>query len=74
LNRALVPALISAGHSVVGMTRSPAKIGVVRRLGAEPAFADDLDGEAVSAAVMSARPDVVIHQMTALDAVTDLRL
>jgi nucleoside-diphosphate-sugar epimerase len=73
VGRALVPALISAGHSVVGMTRSASRIEAIRQLGAEPAIADGLDAKAVRAAVISARPDVVIHQMTDLAAATDLR-
>lgn len=69
----LVPALIAAGHSVVGTTRSAARAGLVRRLGAEPAVADGLDAGSMRAAVSAAKPDVVIHQMTDLAAATDLR-
>lgn len=69
----LVPALIAAGHSVVGTTRSAAKADLVRRLGAEPAVADGLDAGSMRAAVSAAKPDVVIHQMTDLAAATDLR-
>lgn len=69
----LVPALIAAGHSVVGTTRSAARADLVRRLGAEPAVADGLDAGSMRAAVSAAKPDVVIHQMTDLAAATDLR-
>lgn len=69
----LVPALVAAGHSVVGTTRSAAKADVVRRLGAEPAIADGLDAGSMDAAVSAAKPDVVVHQMTDLAAATDLR-
>lgn len=69
----LVPALIAAGHSVVGTTRSAAKADLVRRLGAEPAVADGLDAGSMRAAVSAAKPDVVVHQMTDLAAATDLR-
>jgi nucleoside-diphosphate-sugar epimerase len=32
----LVPLLVAAGHEVAGMTRSPAKLELLRGLGAEP--------------------------------------
>jgi hypothetical protein len=32
----LVPLFLSAGHSVVGLARSPAKADAIRRAGAEP--------------------------------------
>jgi len=73
VGRELVPALIAAGHSVTGMTRTAAKADAVKRLGAEPVVADGLDAAAVRAAVISATPDVVIDEMTDLAAVTDLR-
>ena len=73
VGRALVPALVAAGHSVTGMTRSPEKAGAIRRAGAEPVVADGLNGRAVRAAVISARPDVIIDEMTDLATVTDLR-
>src|SRR5881398_1998193 len=60
----LVPALIAAGHSVIGTTRSATKKEVVRRLGAEPVVADGLDAAGMRAAVIAAKPEIVIHQMT----------
>jgi nucleoside-diphosphate-sugar epimerase len=66
LGRRLVPVLVANGHDVVAMTRSPAKTGDLRVLGAEPVVADGLDREAVIEAVVRAEPEVVIHQMTAL--------
>lgn len=73
VGRELVPALVAAGHSVTGMTRTAAKAEAVKRMGAEPVVADGLDAPAVRAAVLSAKPDVVIDEMTDLAAVTDLR-
>jgi nucleoside-diphosphate-sugar epimerase len=73
VGRELVPALVAAGHSVTGMTRTAAKANAVKQLGAEPVVADGLDAPSVHAAVMSAKPDVVIDEMTDLAAVTDLR-
>jgi nucleoside-diphosphate-sugar epimerase len=73
LGRHLVPALIAAGHSVAGLTRTAAKTETIRRMGAEPVVADGLDAAAVRAAIGSTRPDVVIHEMTDLAGATDLR-
>ena len=42
-------------------------------MGAEPVVADGLDAAAIRAAVVSARPEVIIHEMTDLADATDLR-
>lgn len=73
VGRQLVPALVSAGHSVVGLTRTAAKTAIIRRMGAEPVVADGLDAAAIQAAVGSAAPDIIIHEMTDLVGATDLR-
>ena len=49
MGRALTPKLVERGHEVFGMTRSPAKEGYVRGLGARPLVADALDPDAVKA-------------------------
>ena len=69
----LVPQLIASGHSVVGTTRTAARAELIRRMGAEPAVVDGLDAPAIRAAVLEAKPDVIVDQMTDLAAVTDLR-
>jgi nucleoside-diphosphate-sugar epimerase len=66
LGRHLVPALVGAGHDVVGTTRSEAKADGLRTAGAEPVVVDALDRDAMLAAVTVAQPDVVIHQLTAI--------
>jgi len=66
LGRSLVPKLIAAGHEVTGMIRSESGAAAVRAQGADVVFADGLDAGAVKAAVASAQPEVVVHQMTAL--------
>jgi nucleoside-diphosphate-sugar epimerase len=71
LGKRLVPLLVSHGHEVTGMTRANAEL--VRNLGARPALADGLDAEAVGRAVGEARPEVVVHQMTALTDIGDMR-
>jgi nucleoside-diphosphate-sugar epimerase len=73
VGRPLVSALIAAGHSVAGLTRTSTKAEIIRRMGAEPVVADGLDAAAVRAALGSIRPNVVIHQMTDLTGATDLR-
>lgn len=72
VGRSLVPRLAAAGHSVVGLTRSLHNAALVRRLGAEPAVADALDARAIREAVVAARPDVIVHQLTDLKGALDL--
>jgi nucleoside-diphosphate-sugar epimerase len=66
LGRSLVPQLVAAGHEVTGMIRSESGAAGVRALGADVVLADGLDAAAVRSAVESVRPEVVVHQMTAL--------
>lgn len=66
IGRRLVPLLRAAGHSVAGTTRSPGKAAAIAALGAEPVVIDVFDAEALTRAVMSAAPAVVIHQLTDL--------
>src|SRR6476469_4488794 len=73
LGRALVPQLVARGHEVVGMTRSAPKQDLVRSLGARPVVADALDPDAVARAVVSAEPEVIVHQLTALSGPMSLR-
>jgi nucleoside-diphosphate-sugar epimerase len=73
IGRQLVPQLRAQGHSVTAATRTPAKLSLLRELGAEPVVVDGLDAVAVGEAVARAEPDAVIHQMTALAGGTDLR-
>jgi nucleoside-diphosphate-sugar epimerase len=67
LGKQLVPMLVDRGHEVTGMTRTPAKQDLIRKLGARPVVADALDPEAVAQAVAAAEPEVVIHELTAID-------
>ncbi len=62
----LVRRLAEAGHEVHGMTRTPEKAARLRELGAVPVIADALDREQVIAAVRAARPEVVVHELTAI--------
>ena len=69
IGRQLVPRLVAAGHEVHGMTRSESKQAVLREMGAVPVVADALDADQVADAVGRARPDVIVHEMTALSGV-----
>jgi nucleoside-diphosphate-sugar epimerase len=73
LGRQLVPKLVADGHDVIGMTRSEGKRDMLVSLGAEPVVADALDRDAVTEAVVSARPEAVINQVTALSGDFDVR-
>jgi nucleoside-diphosphate-sugar epimerase len=73
VGKRLVPLLVASGHDVVAMTRSPDKADSLRAAGAEPVVADGLDRAAVTRAVASSAPAVVIHQMTALAGVKSFR-
>jgi nucleoside-diphosphate-sugar epimerase len=66
-----MPLLISAGHSVTGTTRSAAKADDLKAGGIEPVVVDAFDKDALRDAVVRARPDVVIHQLTDLPQVVD---
>src|SRR5216683_7271771 len=67
IGKQLVPRLVAAGHEVVGMTRSESKRALLRELGAEPVVADALDPDQVAEAVARARPEVIVHQLTAIE-------
>jgi 2-alkyl-3-oxoalkanoate reductase len=69
----LIALLVRAGHSVVGLTRTASRTGLLRRLGAEPVVADGLDAAAIHEAVLAAKPQVIVHEMTALRGASDLR-
>jgi nucleoside-diphosphate-sugar epimerase len=62
----LIPLLLSAGYDVAGTTRTAAKADALKRAGVEPVIVDVFDAEALSAAVIRSRSEVVIHQLTDL--------
>ncbi len=73
MGRRLVPLLVADGHEVVAMTRSPQKATALHAAGAQHVVADALDRAAVVEAVRRGRPEVVIHQLTGLTGVTNLK-
>ncbi|WP_371525869.1 NAD(P)-dependent oxidoreductase [Streptomyces sp. NBC_01283] len=66
LGRRLVPQLVARGHQVTATTTSAAKTVLLARLGAEAVVMDGLDAMSVGEAVAGARPDAIVHQMTAI--------
>jgi len=73
VGKRLVPLLVAGGHQVVASTRTSAKREGLRAAGAEPVVLDVLDRDAVMNAVVAARPDVVIHQVTALAGISSFK-
>ena len=66
IGKQLVPRLVAAGHEVHGMTRSESKQVMLDEMGAVPVVADALDPDQVAEAVGKARPEVIVHQLTAI--------
>ncbi len=66
IGRSLVPQLLAAGHEVTGMTRSEESAAALRAAGAAAAVVDVFDALALSAAMADAKPEVVVHQLTAI--------
>ena len=66
IGRPLISALVSARHNVFGMTSSKLGLQTLKEDGAEGLLASALDAQAVDAAIKSARPEVVIDELTSL--------
>jgi nucleoside-diphosphate-sugar epimerase len=73
IGQQLVPRLVNAGHEVHGMTRSESKRAMLSELGAVPVIADALDPDQVAEAVGTAKPDVIIHELTAIGSLNPRR-
>ena len=69
MGRRLVPQLVARGHQVTATTTSAGKLGLLEQLGAEGVVMDGLDAASVGEAVAAARPDAIVHEMTALSVV-----
>lgn len=68
IGRRLAPLLVADHWRVVGTTRSREKAEMLRKLGVEPAVLDVFDADALRQAMLEARPEIVIHQLTDLPA------
>lgn len=66
VGRLLVPMLVEKSHSVWGTTRSASKAVDLEAAGARAVVVDVFDAEALAAAMIEARPEIVIHQLTDL--------
>lgn len=66
VGRRLVPLLVQAGHLVWGTTRSASKAAEMEAAGANAVIVDVFDAEALAAATLEIRPEIVIHQLTDL--------
>ncbi|MFG1681822.1 NAD-dependent epimerase/dehydratase family protein [Nonomuraea sp. NPDC049269] len=65
----LIPQLISAGHSVLGLTRTERGAAKLAEAGATGLVADMMDRDALLAAVKGHQADAVMHQATAITGV-----
>jgi uncharacterized protein YbjT (DUF2867 family) len=64
IGRRLTPLLIAAGHEVTGTTRSVDKVQELAAGGVDAVVVDVFNAGAVRDAVVRARPEIVIHQLT----------
>ena len=71
IGRRLMPLLVGAGHEVIGMTRSADAALDLKAAGVTAAVADVYDADGLKRAVVAARPDIVMHQLTDLPRVFD---
>jgi nucleoside-diphosphate-sugar epimerase len=62
----LIQRLIADGHEVVGMTRSPERGRAIRNAGAQSVLCDVLYERQLLGLVERAKPDAIIHELTAL--------
>jgi nucleoside-diphosphate-sugar epimerase len=74
IGRQLLPRLVAEGHEVHGMTRSESKRALLSELGAVPEVADALDPDQVAEAVARAKPEVIVHELTAIGPVNPRHL
>ena len=73
IGKPLIPKLVARGYEVVGMARSRMSGDRLRGLGVDVVIADALDRPSVIKAVVQARPEIIIHQLTALSQMKSLR-
>jgi len=73
VGRRLVAQLVDRGHEVTATTTDPGKFGLMKKLGANPVVMDGLDATSVCESVAEARPDVIVHEMTAIAGASDMK-
>lgn len=69
IGKQLVPRLVGAGYEVHGMSRNESRRAMLKDMGAVPVLADALDRDQVAEAVSKVRPDVIVHELTAIGAI-----
>jgi nucleoside-diphosphate-sugar epimerase len=69
----LIRQLVAAGNDVTGMTRREEQAAEIRTAGAAATVCDVYERDALTDAVTTASPDVVIHELTSLPPDLDLR-
>jgi 2-alkyl-3-oxoalkanoate reductase len=73
VGKRLVPLLAAGGHHIIATTRTANKLSELRAAGVQAVLMDGLNREEVIKAVVSSRPDVIVHQMTALPPMLNLK-
>lgn len=73
IGKRLLPMLVASGHEVTGTTRTAAKARSIRSIGAKPEIVDVLNKRQVIEAVERTKPDVIIHEVTAIPQSLDLK-
>jgi nucleoside-diphosphate-sugar epimerase len=68
IGRPAVRRLVADGHEVTGMTRRQERVEGIRQDGAEAVVCDVFDAERLREVVAEAKPEVVVHLLTALPA------
>jgi nucleoside-diphosphate-sugar epimerase len=66
IGRPLTAALVTAGYEVTVFSRQARRVAALGVPGVVPAVGDALDADVLRRAVLAARPDVVVNQLTSL--------
>jgi nucleoside-diphosphate-sugar epimerase len=69
----LLPQLAADGNDIVALVRSAGKVEEVEALGARAVVADAFNKDELTGAVESAKPDVIIHELTAIPDAVDFK-
>lgn len=73
LGSALTRVLTAKGHEVGATSRNPAKIDALSTAGVSSLQMDGLDRDSVFRAIEKFKPEVLVHQMTSLSGMKDLK-
>jgi nucleoside-diphosphate-sugar epimerase len=66
VGRILLPKLVSAGHEVTGLTHADSRKQAIATMGARAEAVDVFDRSGMMDVFADVRPEIVIHQLTAL--------